>query len=251
MQATISAVILTKNEENNIIDCIESLSWCDEIIVIDDNSSDRTVALARRKNVTVITHSLEDNYAQQRNFGLSQAHGEWVVFIDADERVSLSLQYEILSHVTDPMNQNKGYSLRRLDTMWGKKLTHGEVGSTKLLRIARKDSGKWVGNVHERWVIKGTALLLQHPLDHFPHQSSKEFISEINRYSTIRARELFDKNVRVSFFLILFYPIGKFIYTYFFLRGFLDGVRGLLVAIFMSFHSFLVRSKLWLLAAKK
>ncbi len=247
MQATITAIILTKNEENNIVDCIDSLSWSDEILVIDDNSTDRTVDLARKHKATVISHPLTDDFAAQRNFALSKANGEWVIFIDADERISLSLQYEILSYITNPMNQYKGYIVKRVDTLWRRKLKYGEIGATKLLRIAKKDSGGWVGKVHEVWKIKGNTFVLQNPLDHFPHQSVTAFLSEINHYSTLRAKELFEKKVKSTPFAIIGYPVGKFFYTFIFLRGFLDGIAGLMVALLMTFHSFLVRSKLWLL----
>ncbi len=129
-------------------------------------------------------------------------------------------------------------------------MRYGETGSIKLLRLAKKDSGIWEGKVHERWKVKGKVWELKNPLLHCPHQTISEFLSEINFYSTIRTQELFDQGVKTSVWQIIIYPLGKFIQNYFFKRGFLDGIPGFVVATIMSFHSFLVRGKLWQLWEK-
>ena len=246
----ISAVILAKNEENTIIDCLESLVWCDEIIVIDDFSNDRTIELIEHLNnrkIKFFKHKLEDDFSLQRNFGLEKANNEWVLFVDADERISLSLQYEILSHLTNSLQNCTGYIMPRRDMMWGRTLGHGESGSTKLLRLAKKSAGKWQGTVHERWIVRGQIGELRNSLLHLPHQTLYEFLKEINYYTSLRAKELYKKKVKVYFWSIVLYPKAKFFLNYFVKRGFLDGIEGFIVAILMSFHSFLVRTKLWLL----
>ena len=139
-----------------------------------------------------------------------------------------------------------GFFIRRKDTLWGKELNYGETGKINLLRLARKSSGRWEGKVHETWEIKGDIGVLDNALMHYPHQTIKEFISEINYYSTIRANELKEKQITSTFLSILSYTIGKFTLNYFVKLGFLDGMQGLLFALMMSFHSFLTRSKLWL-----
>lgn len=247
-----SAVILTKNEEKNIESCIKTLKWCDEIIVIDDNSTDKTVSIVEKLGAKVFIHPLENNFSQSRNFGLSQVKGEWVLFVDADERVSESLTYEIgnvLYHKATEMYD--GFLIRRIDTMWGKQLLHGENGNVRLVRLARKNAGEWKGAVHEVWHIKGKIGQLKNPLYHYPHQTVTEFLREINYYTSIRAKELFKKRKKVYFWSIIIYPKAKFFLNYILKRGFLDGIPGLVVAILMSFHSFLVRGKLWLLWQKK
>lgn len=246
----ISAVVLTKNEENTIVDCLESLVWCDEIIVIDDFSTDRTIELVenlKNKKVIIFQRRLLDDFSQQRNFGLEKANNSWVIFVDADERISLSLQYEILSHLTNSLQNYIGYFIPRMDVMWGRTLFHGESGTTKLLRLAKKNAGKWQGAVHERWIVKGQTGKLVNPLIHLPHQTLREFLKEINYYTSLRASELYKKGVRASFWSIILYPKAKFFLNYFVRRGFLDGMEGLIIGHLMSFHSFLVRAKLWLL----
>lgn len=240
----ISAVILSKNEERNIIDCIESVSFCDEIIVIDDNSEDRTEDIAKKAGATVYTHSLEDNFSKQRNFGLEKATGEWVLFVDADERVPKALQNEIIYKLSKKDGVD-GFYLKRDDYFKGKKLRFGETAHVTLVRLARKDSGLWKGNVHEVWDVKGKTEMLETPLDHFPHQSIDEFLREINFYTDIQAKELFQKKVNVYWYDIIAYPKAKFIQNYFLRLGFRDGTEGMIMAFMMSFHSFLVRGKLW------
>ncbi|MBI2036184.1 hypothetical protein HYT17_00910 [Candidatus Microgenomates bacterium] len=135
--------------------------------------------------------------------------------------------------------------------MWGRELKYGETVNVKLLRLAKKEAGKWEGKVHEKWVVKGKTGQLENPLHHFPHQRIGEFLQEINFYTDIRARELFDRNVKTYWWSIILYPKAKFIINYLVYQGFRDGLPGLVFALMMSFHSFLVRAKLWLLWKKQ
>jgi len=247
----ISAVVLAKNEEKNIKACLDNLSWCDEILVVDDNSQDKTEEIAKKTGAKVFKRLLGHNFSDQRNFGLEKAKGEWVLFVDADERVSPALWYEIMATTNDPRSNYAGFYFKRKDVMWGRELKYGETGNIVLLRLAKKDVGRWTGAVHEVWEIKGKTLVLKNPLTHYPHQTVKEFLQEINYYTELRARELYKKKVSTSWVSILLYPKLKFFVNYFFKRGFLDGLPGLIFALMMSFHSFLVRGKLWLLWVKE
>ncbi len=244
----ITAIILCKNEEKNLTECIDSVSFCNETIVIDDESNDKSVKIAKGKGVRIVSRLLKDDFSDQRNHALTLAKNEWVLFVDADERVSQELKKEILK--TIPSTTKGGFYIKRQDTMFGKILHHGELSNKKFLRLAKKDSGKWVGKVHEEWMVLADLGTLSAPLYHYPHQSITEFISEVNMYTTIRSNELFKSGKKTNWMLIILYTKGKFIYTYFFKLGFLDGVPGLLVSLMMSFHTFLVRGKLYLLQKK-
>ncbi len=249
----LSVVILTKNEEKNIIDCLETVLWADEIVIVDDNSLDRTIEVVKNldnKKIKIYTKALNTDFSAQRNFGLSKTTKKWVLFIDADERISSELHEEINTLIINPKGQKDGYFIKRKDFMWSKMLKHGESGNISILRLARKDKGIWMGKVHETWNINGSIGELDNYLLHYPHQTIDEFLKEINFYSTIRAKELYDKKIKARALDILFYPLGKFILNYFLKFGFFDGMAGLLFAIMMSFHSFLTRSKLWLLWQK-
>lgn len=245
----ISVVILTKNEEENIRRCLESVKWCDEIIVVDDNSTDETMEIVKKYKTTIYQRSLNSNFSAQRNFGQSHAKNEWILFIDADEVVTDALAYEI-SNAIGFKDQNlrnfDGFYIKRSDFIWGKQLKYGETGNIMLLRLAKKGLGSWVGMTHERWQIGGSIGKLVNPILHFPHKTLEEFLKEINFYTDIKAKELKDKNTKVFFWSVFFYPLGKFAVNCFLKRGFMDGMQGLVFAIIMSLHSFLVRSKLWL-----
>lgn len=245
----VTAVVLTKNEENNIARCLDSVSWCDEIIVIDDNSSDRTRDIARKFNAKVILNTLKD-FSSQRNLGLSKAVNKWVFFVDADEYVSDALRHEITTTVAKNTTVT-GYYLKREDILWGRVMNHGELGDITLIRLAKKDAGIWTGKVHEIWNINGITEKLTNPLTHYPHQSIYDFLSEINYYSDMRANELYEQKTPSSFLSIIVYPYAKFLYNYLLKKGFLDGIQGIIVALMMSLHSFLVRGKLWQLNQSK
>lgn len=245
----VTAVVLTKNEEKNIVDCLESLSFCNEIIVVDDNSQDRTVEIAKGMGATVLKHPLNNDFSKQRNYGLEMAKNDWVLFVDADERVNNVLAKEVAYVLSE--NKYDAFLFKRQDTIFGRKLRYGEVGNIWLLRLARKESGRWIGTVHERWIVNGNIKKLNNPLDHFPHQSVTEFIKEINYYTDLRAKELYKSSGKVYWYSVLFYPKLKFLVNYVIKFGFLDGLPGLIVAIMMSFHSFLVRGKLWQLNQKQ
>jgi len=246
----ISVVILAKNEEKNIKDCLASVLWCDEIVVIDDHSTDKTVELAKQAGAVVYFHDLAGDFSQQRNFGLEKARGDWVLFLDADERVSEVLKNEIQQTIASRRNRYNGYRIKRTDYMWGKELKHGETGGISLLRLGRKGSGTWKGSVHETWDISGHVGELKEVLIHYPHQSIREFLAEINFYTDLRAQELYRQKVKSTWVIILLYTKGKFFQNYFLRLGVLDGVPGIISAIMMSFHAFLVRGKLWLLWQK-
>lgn len=244
----ISAIILAKNEERNIEKCLAGLKWCNEIIVIDDDSTDLTPDLAKKSGAQVISRKLI-NFSEQRNYGLTLVKNDWVLFIDADEIVSEALSQEILNAIAD-RNVN-GFSLKREDVLWGKKIKFGDGRKLKAIRLGKKNKGKWVGDVHEVWKITQPTRELRTKLIHYPHQSISEFLTEINNYSTLRAHELAREGKKSSALSIIFYTKGKFIDNYLLKLGFLDGVPGLIRALMMSYYSFLVRAKLWIIKADK
>jgi glycosyltransferase involved in cell wall biosynthesis len=246
----ISVIILTKNEEKNILDCLETVSWADEIIILDDNSGDRTAEIAESqkiKNLKVLRRTLDSDFSKQRNYALSHAANEWVLFIDADERVSPELRREINDFIIEEKDKPliNGMFIRRRDVLWGRLLKHGEVGNIKLLRLARKSAGIWHGKVHEQWLVDGQTETFENYLIHYPHQTISEFLAEINFYTTIKAKELLESGQKTSILKIILYPKAKFIQNYILRLGFLDGIEGLVLVILMSLHSFLVRAKLW------
>lgn len=241
----ISAVVLVKNQAHALRRCLKSLAWCQEIIVIDDNSTDESAKVAMEMNAKVFKHSLNNDFSLQRNYALSKVRQDWAFFVDADEVVSKELAQEIYQQTTQFLSPFNGFFVKRTDYMWERRIKFGEAGAHKFLRIARVEKGKWAGKVHEVWEVSGSKAELKNSLKHFPHPSVKEFLAEVNYYSTLRAEELYAKKVKSSFLQILLMPPGKFLYNYIVRLGFLDGMPGIIIAIMMSLHSFLARGKLW------
>ncbi len=247
----LSAVILTKNEEKNIERCLKSLDFVDEVIVVDDYSTDKTLervnkVLKVHKVYKVFQRKLNRDFAEQRNFGMNKISNDWALFIDADESVSPELKQEIMS--LDTRRVYKAYYIRRRDFFWDKELNFGEVRRIRLMgliRLIRKDSGKWLGNVHEVFHTAKNVGRLDGFLNHYPHPTLKEFINDVNYYSSLRADELYRQDRNANIFEIMFVPAFKFIYNYLINFGFLDGAPGFTYAFMMSFHSFLVRAKLY------
>ncbi|HEX6977513.1 MAG TPA: glycosyltransferase family 2 protein [Patescibacteria group bacterium] len=245
----ISAVVLTRNEEKSIEKCLKSVLWCDEIVVIDDYSTDNTIKIAKKWRAKVYKRSLNSDFSAQRNYGLTKAKGNWILFIDADEVVTSKLQDEIIKKTRD-LGVN-GYLVRREYFFLGRKMTHGEIGQTFILRLGRKGKGKWKREVHEEWGIKGKVDKLDSPLLHFPSKGISEFVSDVNKYSRLHAYENKKEGKRPNFLYVIFYPVGKFLMFYILKLGFLDGVAGFILAVIMSFHSFLAWSRLWLITNRQ
>ena len=240
----ISAVVLTKNNQEVINKCLTSLDWVDEIIVIDDFSKDQTVKICQQKAV-VFQKKLDQDFSASRNYGLTKAKGDWILFVDSDEVISKDLQKEIQNNIKT--NSFNGFYLTRSDKFLGKLLKYGETNSVRLLRLAQKRSGEWSGKVHQVWKVSGKIAVLKNPLIHDRSLSLGQMLERINKYSSLRAIELYKTEVKTNLILIICYPTIKFLQNYFFRLGFLDGIQGLIMAFMMSLHSFMVRSKLWVM----
>lgn len=239
----ITAVILTHNNQDTLKRTLNSLAFCSQIIIIDDYSADETVSLARAAGAQVYQRRLKQNWAAQRNFGLQKADHSWVLFIDSDEVVSRSLKKEIQTVL--PGTDKNGFLISRQDVFLGKVLKHGETGHIKLLRLGKKNKGKWQRAVHETWQIEGKIGQLTSPILHLRDLSISQFIKRINHYTDIDAQQLAQEGKPFTFGQFFFKPLGKFIYNYIFLAGFLDGMPGFIFAFLMSLHSIIVRVKLW------
>ncbi len=238
----ISGVVLTFNEEKDIKNCLESIKFLDEIIVIDNHSSDTTLEIVKNYTDRIFVKKYDD-FSKKRNFGLEKARGEWILFIDADERITPELREEILKAVSQ--NRYVGFYLSREDYFLGKKLNHTETSKVRLLRLAKKEAGVWERPVHEIWNIKGKRGYLKNPLQHYSHPNLSEFIDKIKIYSEADAKYRFSKGVKISILQIVSFPIAKFFKNYFWWLGFLDGWRGLVFSGLMAYHSFLIRLNLY------
>lgn len=204
-----------------------------------------------KSTLTIITLNSPDitDFAAARNAQLAKVKTPWVLFVDSDEKITPELKEEILTVIK--AGNFDAFYIPRLNTFLGRQLLHGETGGAKFVRLARADFGRWQRPVHEQWVGDGKIGTLQNPLLHNPHSSVSSFLDKINRYSTIEAEYRYQQGIKSSLFKIAVYPFGKFKWNYLAKLGFLDGVPGAIMAIMMSFHSYLTWTKLYLLWHKK
>lgn len=250
----LSVAILAKNEGDKLSRCLKSVRFADEIIVIDDESTDKTAQIAKEGGAKVLARKSNGNFASQRNYALQEAKGDWVLLVDADEEITPQLAVEV-RRVTEKETDDafSAYYIRRRDFFWNKELLWGETRSAwqkGIIRLVKKNSGSWEGLVHEVFVPTAKTGVLKSFINHYAHRSIADFLASVNFYSTLRAEELHKKNKKTNILAIFLFPFGKFFYTYFIKLGFRDGAAGFVYSFMMSFHSFLVRSKLYLLNAK-
>lgn len=246
----ISACIITLNEENNIIRCINSLDFVQEIIVLDSGSTDQTTQLASQLNAKIFYRKF-DTYINQKNHCISLAKNSWILSLDADEVIPEKLRNEILS-ISDEMYQKyNGFFLARLTYYLGKWIHHGGWYPNYQMRFFRKDYGQFSGIlVHETVDIKGETLKLKQPLLHYSYKCISDHLKFIDKYSSLSAMERFNSGKRCGVSLSIMKGIWKFFSMYFWRLGFLDGRVGLIISIMGSYYNFLKYIKVYELEIK-
>ncbi len=240
----LSAIVITRNEAANIAACLESIAFCDERIVVDSDSQDDTVTIATAAGAKVVTHSWP-GFGAQKNFALSLAQGEWVLSIDADERVSQSLAREITATI-DTADAD-AYEIARLSTFLGRPMRHSGWFPDYVLRLFRREKARFSDDlVHERVVCGGRVKRLAGTLDHHPVRRLEDAIARVDSYSTIGAQTLAASDRRVSFASGLAHGIWSFLRAYIWRLGFLDGREGFLLAIANAEGTYYRYMKAWL-----
>lgn len=242
----LSAVIIAKNEERNIAACLESLVFCDERVVIDSMSEDRTAEAARAAGARVYGNEFVD-YATQKNFGISKATGEWVLLIDADERLEKGAEAEIRAAIAG--GGKEAYSFHRRNCLFGRWMKHGGNAGDRQLRLVRRDKAVYEGAVHETIHHVKSVGVLQSPLYHYSTPTVSDYMRKLNAYTSLEAGVMRRKGLVWSQKRDAFAaPIAVFLKRYFWQRGFLDGIEGFLFAFFSAYYESVRRLKLWELA---
>jgi glycosyltransferase involved in cell wall biosynthesis len=233
----ISAAIITCNEERNISRAMESLRCCDEIIVIDSGSVDRTPEIAANFGARVID-SPWSGYARQKNLAAEKAANDWILSIDADEALSEALEGEIWQ-IKKNGPQFDGYTVPRLPQYLGRWILHSGWYPDRKIRLFDRRKAKWVGEfVHESVVVDGTVGHLNADLLHFTCDSISEHLKTMDRYTTLAAQEIVSRGVKVGWTQLLLDPGWTFWNTFILKRGFLDGVEGLAIAQMAALYNF-------------
>ncbi len=238
----VSAILITRNEQDSILDSLNSVSFCDEWIVVDDHSTDNTKKIAKQFGARVYTRSLNGDYASQRNWAASKAKGEWLFFIDADEIADDTLSKSIKKVAESAVFV--AYNVHRHDVFLGKKLNYGD-GCQKITRLYKKGHGKFVGKVHEVLEVSGEVGELEGQLIHYSHPTVSEFVEKVKNYSQLHVGST-NLPIMGSRFNFVILPPTKFFYSYILKLGFLDGVVGFVYSTMMSLHSFLSWSNKYL-----
>lgn len=244
----ITAIIPTLNEEIHLADAIRSVSFADEIIVIDSFSTDSTIEIAEKMNVKIIKRKFDD-FSSQKNFAIEAAAHDWIYILDADERVTPKVKTEILNAIKDP-KENVGFYVRRTFYFCGKKVNYSGFQRDKVIRLFLKEHCKYKGLVHEKIVTRGNLGFFKNKIDHFSYRNYDHYISKMNHYGAIRARELHETGVQVNIYHVMIKPAARFCIHYVIRLGFLDGFTGFLVAKTQAYGVLTRYIKLWLLNRK-
>lgn len=240
----ISACVTAGNEEEKIAACLASLTWCDEIVVVDSFSEDKTYEISKRYTPLVFQHKWE-GYIAQKNYIRTLARYPWILFIDADEIVSADLRAEIEQEFNRGPGEIVGYQFPRMVHCLDKWIRHGEWYPDIKLRLFLKDRGHSEGREpHDRVFVDGPVKTLRSPLYHFTYDDITDHIETLNRFSSISAREKFAHGEKFRWTDLIFRPPWRFFKSYILKRGFLDGWQGFIIARMSSYGVFIKYAKL-------
>jgi glycosyltransferase involved in cell wall biosynthesis len=246
----ISSIIITRNESKNIRRCLQSLSWTDELVVVDAQSTDDTKMIA--SEFTDKVHDLKwEGFGPAKRFARNKASGEWILSVDADEVVSDKLRDEI-KRTIGSQDSLDGYYLPRKSSFLGRWIKHGGWYPDWVLRLFRKDKGDFTSRlVHEEVEVAGRCGHLKNDLLHYTDPDFHHYLRKLNQYTTLNALQLSQEGKRATLGDILLRPPAAFVKMYFLRKGFLDGREGLILALSSAFHVFAKYVKLWHLNRSK
>ncbi len=246
---TLSLIMIVKNEEENIASCLESVKGlADEIIVVDDMSTDGTAAIAEKYGAKVFQRKF-DSFTLQKGFALSKATSDWVLNLDADESLTPGLKEEIKNTISN--TDKNGFWIKINNEFLGRVMKHSGLYGQQRFRLARRAGATYEGGkVHETLTISGPTGVLNAAISHRPYKTIEQYFKKFNSYTTLAAESMFEKGKKFSAFQLLRPPFD-FIKLYIFRLGILDGPEGFLWAYFSSQYAFVKYSKLWHLQKEK
>jgi len=240
----LSVTVIAWNEEERLRACLESVAWADEIVVVDAESADKTVQIAHDFTDKVSVRPWP-GFAVQKNFAIDQATGDWILSLDADERVTPELRERIRAILKDD-GPADGYSIPRRNIFWGAWVRRGGLYPDYQLRLFRRSAGRFVENaVHESVTVTGHVEPLTEALLHHSYRDLEDFVRRSNRYSTLSAQDWIRRGRRAGLLDLVTRPLGRFFSMYIVHRGFLDGWRGFVLAVLYAEYVFLRMAKVW------
>ena len=245
--AKLSVIIITKNEADNIRACLESVAWTDEIVVLDSGSSDDTVNICKELGAQVYTTTDWPGFGAQKNRALSHATGEWVLSLDADERIPPELRNEIVTALQDP-HDHDAFRIPRLSSFCGRYMRHSGWYPDYVTRLFLRGTARFSDDlVHESLIVDGSVGKLRQSMLHETFHDLEELLTKINQYSTAGARMLRERNKTASLKKAVGHAFWAFIRTYILRAGFLDGREGFMLAVSTAESTYYRYVKLMLL----
>jgi len=240
----ISATIICKNEADHIEECLRSVAWCDEVIVVDSGSTDGTVEKAQRHAARVVHHPWE-GFVAQKNFALDLATGEWIFCLDADERCTPELRDAIRREIAQP-GDAVGFEVRRHTFYLGRWINHGGWYPDRKLRIVRRARGRWGGtDPHDRLGADGPVRRIEADLEHYTYHDFAEQLESVQQFSEVVSTEWLREGRRFSLAMAIFHPPVKFLECWLWKLGLLDGWPGFVIAATSAFYVLAKYVKLW------
>lgn len=242
---SLSVILITKDEEENIRDCLSTVAWADEIVIVDAGSSDATVATAQEFTQKVFVRPWE-GYGAAKNFALSQVSSDWILWLDADERVSELLKEEIQRTLATGDNNAVAYSCPRKANFLGRWILHCGWYPGRVTRLFKRGSAHFTeSRVHERLEVSGEQKDLQSDLLHYTDPSLDHYFKKFNKYTSLAAEELADEQRSFRVSQITIRPVWTFVRMYFLKLGFLDGLPGFVLCVLSACYVFAKYAKLW------
>lgn len=239
----LSVLIITFNEELHIKQLLADIDFADEIIVADSYSTDQTISIIKSfEKVKLIQNQFVD-YTSQRNFALDLARNSWVLFIDADERLTSNLKHEIISTINSP-NPASAYLMYRTFMFGKSKLRFSGWQTDKIFRLFDQTKCRYTKDrlVHEKLIVNGTISTLKNKLIHYSYTNYEDYKSKMYKYGILKANEKIKKGQKSSFLLMIFHPVYTFLYQFLIRLGFLDGTKGIIIC-YLNAYSIFVRYK--------
>ncbi len=240
----VSVIVPTYNEEANLFECLDSVRFADEIMVVDSFSTDGTLEIARGFGARILEHEYVYS-ARQKNWAIPQAANEWVLLVDADERVTSGLREEILGLLRDGPAAD-AYWIRRSNHFLGRRIRHCGWGGDTVIRFFRRDVARYQDRrVHAEIELSGALPTLTHPIEHHTFRSFGQYWRKLELYSEWGAAQMYAEGKRAGAMKVFLRPLGRFIRMYFLRLGFLDRAHGLVLSMFGAFTVYLKYARLW------
>jgi glycosyltransferase involved in cell wall biosynthesis len=240
----VSATVITYNEERNIAGALQSVAWADEIVVVDSGSTDATVEICSKVTSKIFSRNWT-GYADQKNFAVEKAGHNWILSLDADERLSVKLQEEIQTLLRRGLRY-AGYKMPRMAYFMGRWIRHGEWYPDYQLRLFDRQKGKWQGGqVHESVKLKGMPGFLQGEIQHFTYRTLSDYLHRLETYSSLAAADYDQRGETAGAWKLLGHPLATFIKAYLMKGGYLDGAPGLMVAVMGAISVYFKYAKLY------